>query len=388
MTLTFFAKICSSRGAVATIVRVWIACLILAGVATNAAFGIAPGWPAQGAIAANQYNPAVPATPATYMKISTRETPYLQYRDGSALAGTDSPYGPFSCVVQLYLNTSGDPTNFQIFRSFQPRYPGNVYGAAVPVSSPTVSATPQGPTRLATNVSGLTVYPHPENPYGMETLQFYSLNSRGQPQTLLETQTILVYPRASAKIFNALSLATNPAPNPTPVPNPSPYPIAEPNPSPSPYPSALPYALPNPSPYPGTPNSSTVNSFTGDPPRLDIQIFNAYPGGQTWIVIYPGDPASTLPSSATVLPNSLVTAPVTDMIPFREYFFEEGTATNSSGTLLVPSPGTYTIQVFQNRPFSSNQTQTAYGQEVLATMTFTANSSQFKVNGQLGQMMQ
>ena len=345
------------------------------GFLCQTASGIAPGWPAQGAIAATQYYPAVPATPATYMQIKTVEYRYLQYRDGSYLPGTPSPYGPYTCVVQLYLNV-GDPTNFQIFRSFQPRYPGNVYGAAKPVSSPTVSAQPSViPGQLATNVSQLTVYPHPENPYGRETLKFYSLDSSGNPQTLLETQQILVYPKAVAKIFNALSLVTNPAPNPVPVA------------SPSPYPNPVPYPLPSPSPYPGTPNSPTVSNFIGDPARLDIQIYNAYPGGDTWIVIYPGYAATTLPASAKEIPNSRQTAPVTDMIPERDFFFEIGSAKDTSGNLLVPTPGTYTIQVFQNRPVPQDSQQ-PYGQEVLATATFIAAPSSFKVNGQVGKLMQ
>ena len=348
---------------------------LMTGVFCQTAFGLAPGWPAQGAIAANQYYPAVPATPATYMKIQTAEHPYLQYRDGSMLPGTQSPYGPFTCVVQLYLNLT-DPTNFQIFRSFEPRYPNNVYGAARPVSSPTVSAQPSLiPGQLATNVSQLTVYPHPENPYGRETLKFYSLDLFGNPQNLLETQQILVYPKATAKIFNALSLATNPAPNPIPVA------------SPSPYPNPVPYPLPSPSPYPGTANPSTVNNFTGDPARLDVQIYNAYPGGDTWIVVYSGYAATTPPSSAKEIPNSRQTAPVTDMIPERDFFFEIGSAKDTSGNLLVPTPGTYTIQVLQNRPVPQ-VSPNPYGQEILATVTFIAAPSSFKVNSQVGKMVQ
>jgi hypothetical protein len=347
---------------------------ILMALTCNTAFGMAPGWPAQSAIAATQYYPAKSATPATYMQIKTVEYAYLQYRDTSYLPGTTSPYGPYTCTVQLYLDFF-DPTNFQVLRTFQPRYPGNVYGASKYVSSPSVSATPMGPATPAMNVTQLTVYPHPENPYGMETLQFYTTDGGGNRQTLLETQQILVYPKATAKIFNAISLVANPAPNPVPVA------------SPSPYPNPIPYPLPSPSPYPGTPNSSTVSNFTGDPARLDIQIYNAYPGGDTWIVIYPGNAASPLPSSATEIPNSRVTAPVTDMIPERDFFFEIGSAKDTSGNLLIPTAGTYTIQVFQNRPVPQDSQQ-PYPQEVLATATFVANPSTYKVNSQVGKLMQ
>jgi hypothetical protein len=350
-------------------------CTLMTGVFCRTAFGIAPGWAAQGAIAATQYYPAVPATPATYMQIKTVEYPYLQYRDGSYSPGTQSPYGPFTCVVRLYLNFITDPTNFEVVRTFQPRFPGNVYGAAQPVSSPTVSATPNGPNTLASNVTQLTVYPHPENPYGRESLAFYSLDAFGNLKTLLETQQILVYPKTTAKIFNALTLAPNPAPNPVPVA------------SPSPYPNPVPYPLPSPSPYPGTPNSSTVNKFTGDPARLDIQIYNAFPGGDTWIVVYPGYAATTLPSSAKEIPNSRKTAPVTDMIPERDFFFEVGSAKDTSGVLLVPTQGTYTIQVLQNRPVPQ-VSPNPYGQEILATVTFIVAPSSFKVNSQVGKMIQ
>jgi len=359
-------------------------CLMLMTAAlSETAFGIAPGWPAQAAVAATQYYPAVPATPATYMQVRTVEYPYLQYRDGSYLPGTPSPFGPFTCVVQLYLNNT-DPTNFEVVRTFQPRYPGNVYGAAQPVSSPTVSATPQGSTRLASNVTQLTVYPHPENPYGRETLQFYSLDSRGNLQTLLETQQILVYPRAVAKIFNALSLVPNPTPNPVPVASPSPYPSPSPYALPSPSPSPNPNASASPSP---TPRSSTVSNFTGDPARLDIQIFNAFPGGDTWVVIYPGYAFATPPTSAKEIPNSRKTAPITDMIPERDFFIELGTAKDSAGNLLIPSAGTYTVQVLQNRPVPQDSQQ-PYGQEILATATFTASPSSFNVNSQVGKMVQ
>jgi hypothetical protein len=360
--------------------------MLMIGALAETASGIAPGWAAQGAIAATQYYPAVPGTPATYMKITTVESPYLQYRDGSYLPGTASPFGPYTCVVQLYLNTT-DPTNFEVVRTFQPRYPGNVYGAAVPVSSPSVSATPQGSTKLATNVTQLTVYPHPENPYGRETLQFYSLNAFGQLQTLLETQQILVYPMTTAKIFNALSLVANPA---APIASPSPYPTASPYPSPSPYPLSSPSPSPNPkasaSPSP-TPNPSTISNFTGDPARLDIQIYNAYPGGDTWVVIYPGYAFATPPASAKEIPNSRKTAPVTDMIPERDFFIELGSAKDSTGNLLIPSAGTYTVQVLQNR-LVPQDIQQPYGQEVLATAIFTAVPSSFNVNSQVGKMVQ
>jgi hypothetical protein len=342
--------------------------ILFTGVLWNTALGISPGWPGTPAVAATPPYPAKPAASPTYMRVTTIEAPYLQYRDGSMLAGTGSPYGPYTCVVALYLNYFSDPTQFQILRTFQPRFPNNVYGAPQPVSSPGVGAQANGPTQLASGVTELIVYPHPENPYGRETLAFYSTDAFGNLKTLFDSQQILVYPHSTAKIFNDLAFAANPAT--TPNPNPTPVTLG----SVSPYPSAAPYSLPYPSPIP---------NFSGDQVRLRIEISNAYPGGDTWVVIYPGNPPAypgnpspNLPSSAKEIPGSRITAPVTDLIPLRVVFFEVGTAKDTSGVLLVPTPGTYTVQVLQNR--------SPYPLESLAGATFTVNSSAFNVNSQLG----
>jgi hypothetical protein len=327
--------------------------ILFTGALWNTAFGISPGWPGTPAVAATPPYPAKPAASPTYMRVTTIEAPYLQYRDGSMLAGTGSPYGPYTCVVALYLNYFSDPTQFQILRTFQPRFPNNVYGAPQAVSSPGVGAQPNGPTQLASGVTELIVYPHPENPYGRETLAFYSTDAFGNLKTLFDSQQILVYPKSTAKIFNDLALAANPVPNPVPVA------------SPSPYPSPAPYPLP-----------ATGNSFTGDQARLRIEISNAYPGGDTWIVVYPGNPSASPPGTAKEIPGSRITAPVTDLIPLRVVFFEVGTAKDTSGVLLIPSPGVYTVQVLQNR--------SPYGQESLTAAAFTVVNSAFNVNSQLG----
>ena len=238
------------------------------------------------------------------------ESPRLQYRDGSYLAGTQNPYGPYTCVVAMYLN-SIDPVQFEIIRTFEPRFPGNVYGPSQPVSSPGVSAQYTHDGQLASNVTMLTVYPHPENPYGRETLSVYTVDSHGHTQTLLNAVPIMVYPISSAKIFNALSLTPNPAPSPIPVAGPSPY--------------------PNPSPYP-LPSPPSITNFTGDTARLNVEIDNAYPGGTTWVAV-------TSPTSVQEVPNSRLTAPTTDLVAKRNVFIEVGTAKNFSGTpLFRPLP--------------------------------------------------
>jgi hypothetical protein len=333
-----FQKIIIRRASIAGLL------ILSAGTICGTAFGLSPGWP---------------GNPATYLQINTMEDPVNQYRDTSTPPNTGSPYGPFTCVAAMYLNKT-DPTQFQIIRTFEARSPNNVYGAVAPVSEPLLSAQYSSPGQLATNVSGLVVYPHPENPYGRETLSLYTLDSHGNRQTLLEQDRIMVYPLSTAKIFNVF--VPNPTPNPIPVASPSPYP------NPSPYPIPTPWSSP-----------SSLTNFTGDTARLNIEIYNAYPGGSTWVVVYPGNFSSIPPISAKEVTNGRQTAPTTDLIPKWNVFIEVGTSKDTSGALLFTSSASrtpYTIQVLQNTA--------QYGQETLATATFTVVSSSFKVNSQVG----
>jgi hypothetical protein len=348
----------------------------------DTAFALAPGWsagPTPTPLASPSPtvsplpsptptpNPSPTPTPAaaSYLQINTKEDPTNIYRDGSYAPGTQDPYGPYNCAAMMYLN-SNDPTNFQIVRTFEPRFANNLYGPSQPVSAPTITAQFNKNGQLATNVGQVVVYPHPENPYGRETLSFWSLDSRGNQLTLLESDRIMVYPMPSAKIFNALSFASNPAPSPSPVASPSPYP------NPSPYPI----------PYPTPANlTSPLTNFTGDTARLSVEIYNAYPGGTSWVVVYPGPPSTVPPASAMIVPGSALTAPTGDMVAKRSVFIEVGTA-NLLGTPLFTTNATtkttYTVQVLHNRP--------PYGQETLATASFTVVSSSFKVNSQVGKM--
>ena len=278
----------------------------------------------------------------------------------------------------MYLNST-DPVQFEIVRTFQARSPGNVYGPSQPVSSPTVTASFTQNGHLANNVTMLTVYPHPEHPYGKETLSVYTLDSHGNIiQPTLNAVPIMVYPVSTARIFNSLSTVVNPASNP-----PSGF-ATSPVSTYSPYPSLTPYSIPYPAPSPAT--SSTT--FTGDTARLDVEIDNAYPGGTTWVVVYPnpvGTPPSAIPpSSAREVANSRQTAPTTDLVAERHVFIEVGTGTNTVGGLLFPTtttPTAYTVQVVQFRPpYGTN------GMETLATANFTVVSSSFNVNSQVGKL--
>ena len=222
----------------------------------------------------------------------------------------------------MYLN-SNDPVQFEIVRTFQARFPGNVYGPSQPVSSPTVSASYTHNGQLANNVTLLTVYPHPENPYGKETLSVYTLDSHGNIiQPTLNAVPIMVYPVSTAKIYNSLSYFPTSAPASSPS---SGFATSPPSTtSSSPYPSPSPFGIPYPSPAPGATPNPLVN-FTGDTARLDVEIDNAYPGGTTWVVVYPGTASATPPSSAREVANSRLTAPTTDLVAERDVFVEVGT---------------------------------------------------------------
>jgi hypothetical protein len=344
--------------------------IISPGTLCKTAFGMAPG---------------NAGTPAKYLDVTTIEGNnlagvQLQYCDQSYIPGTGSPFGPFTCTALMYLNT-GDPTNFQIVRTFQPRLPSlpnnPLYGAAVPVSQPTITAQFNSNGRLANNVGQVTVYPHPENPYGKETLSFWSLNNQGNQLTLLETDTILVYPQTTAKIFNALASADNPPPQPSPCPTP----LA----SPSPYPNPSPYSLPTP---------TSVTPFTGDTARLVVEIDCAFPGGQTWVVTAPGaaaNPTATPPANAQEVSSSRQTAPTTDMVLKRNVFIEAGTGTDTTGAALFAPTSTtagtpYTIWVLQSRrPYNQIGSTTTY-QQNLAVASFSVVQSSFKVRTQVGKV--
>ena len=378
--------------------RVLIVGLFIASAGTicNTAFGLSPGWPAGPIPTPLPTPPATPtpsptpfptptpaATPVptpippSYAQVITVESPQLQYRDGSYTVGTQSPFGPYSILIAMYLN-SNDPVQFEIVRTFQPRFPGNVYGPSQPVSSPTVSASYTHNGQLANNVTMLTVYPHPENPYGKETLSVYTLDSHGNIiQPTLNAVPIMVYPVSTAKIFNSLSIVPNPAS--TPV-----FRLC--------YLSSLFHfflALSQSLPLsdslsgPRAPRPAQRH-FTGDTARLDVEIDNAYPGGTTWVVVYPGAASATPPSSAREVANSRLTAPTTDLVAERDVFIEVGTGTNTQGGLLFPAtttPTAYTVQVVQFRPpYGTN------GMETLATANFTVVSSSFKVNSQVGKL--
>ncbi len=165
--------------------------------------------------------PRLPRSRRRSRRLTCRLSPW-SHRNSNIVMGPCGQHaepsgGPYTCVVAMYLN-SNDPTQFEVVRTFQPRFPGNVYGPAQPVSSPTVSASYTHTGQLANNVTSLTVYPHPENPYGKDTLTVYTVDSHGNiilPALTPGPIPILVYPVSTAKISNSLSIVANPASNPS-----------------------------------------------------------------------------------------------------------------------------------------------------------------------------
>jgi hypothetical protein len=111
-------------------------------------------------------------------------------------------------------------------------------------------------------------------------------------------------------------------------------------------------------------NNSTPS---GDPPVVQAALSNLYPGGTSYLRIYPGKQTSN-PANVTVIPNTTATAPWGDI---------------SSRTLLVPigpylnQPGGYTIEAIQQIP--------AYGTDPVLLNTATFNVSLgFAVHAEVG----
>lgn len=111
-------------------------------------------------------------------------------------------------------------------------------------------------------------------------------------------------------------------------------------------------------------NSSTSS---GDPPVVQAALSNLYPGGTSYLRIYPGTQTSN-PSNVTIISNTTAVSPWGDI---------------SSRTLLIPTgpylkqPGYYTIEAIQQVP--------AYGTDPVLLNTATFNASLgFAVHAEVG----
>lgn len=106
---------------------------------------------------------------------------------------------------------------------------------------------------------------------------------------------------------------------------------------------------------------------SGDPPIVQATLSNLYPGGTSYLRIYPGQQTSH-PANATVIPNTTATTPLGDI---------------SGRTLLIPigpyldQPGFYTIEALQQVG--------AYGTDPVLQNTATFNASLgFAVHAEVG----
>jgi hypothetical protein len=115
--------------------------------------------------------------------------------------------------------------------------------------------------------------------------------------------------------------------------------------------------------------SKALNNSTpsGDPPVVQAALSNLYPGGTSYLRIYPGQQTSN-PANVTVIPNTTATAPWGDI---------------SGRTLLVPigpylkQPGYYTIEAIQQTP--------TYGTDPVLQNSATFNASLgFAVHAEVG----
>jgi hypothetical protein len=261
--------------------------------------------------------------PTGTLTVTTFEAPLLQTRTGYSY--TVSSYASYAPSVKK------DPHGaVGVSRSFQQRYPGNVYQPTIPIPIPINSkdwpansgidkTRTYGPYKPGDTI--------PES-YGMETINLVFIDGLGISHTL-DTKQIYVYPAsATAVLYLAL---------------------------------------------PPTTALATINSvpYQGDPPRVRVDLTNVYPSAKSWIVIYQGNHQSTNPPTSPAIPNTTNTAPSTDIANYTGIsglYIDLGNLSLSSNT--------YTVQVYQQT--------TAYGTELVNNYaTFPVNLG-FHINTEVG----
>jgi hypothetical protein len=151
--------------------------------------------------------------------------------------------------------------------------------------------------------------------YGVETIELVFVDGLGV-QTILDYQKIDIYPQTTTQLQDYLTQA------------------------------------------------AVKSSYTGDAPRVQVQLSSIYPGTETWVGIYP---LNGNPQNATKLPNSDWTSPTGDKSD-RVFYVDPGNAISSGS-------GTFVLQVFEN---------TTSGVQALGQpTTFTLNTG-FNVNSEVG----
>jgi hypothetical protein len=260
--------------------------------------------------------------PTGTITVTTFEAPLLQTRNTKSY--TVSSYASYAPGVKK------DPQGaVGVNRSFQQRYPNNVYGTIIPIpinSKDWPANSGIDKIRTYGPYTPGDYAPVPES-YGMETINLVFIDGLGISHPLA-TKQIYVYPASAAAV---LYLALPPS-------------------------TAL----------------ATTNSFQGDPPRVRVDLTNVYPSAKSWIVIYQGSLQGTNAPTSPAIPNTTNYAPSTDIANY----------TGISGSLYIDlgnlslSSSTYTVQVYQQT--------SAYGTELVNNYaTFSANPA-FQINAGVG----
>ena len=262
--------------------------------------------------------------PTGTLTVTTFEAPLLQTRNTkSYTVSSNASYAD---------ETKKDPHGaVGVNRSFQQRYPNNVYGTIIPIpinSKDWPANSGIDKIRTYGPYTPGDYAPVPES-YGMETINLVFIDGNGISYPL-DTKQIYVYPAsATAVLYLALPPST---------------------------------AL------------ATINSvpYQGDPPRVRVDLTNVYPSAQSWIVIYQGNHQGTNPPTSPAIPNTTKYAPSTDI---ANYTGVSGSPYIDIGNLSLSS-STYTIQVYQQTA--------AYGLELVNNYaTFTVDPA-FQINAVVG----
>ena len=256
-------------------------------------------------------SPPIPST--GQLTITTQDTQSPNNRTRS-----DKSYD----VTATY--TVPDPSyKIYLTRTWQQRYPNNVYGQATQdPNSPYQYSIPQNTFPQTNDLGNFS----PMVQYGLETWTLsYGPPNSSSPPIVLATAQVYVYPKSTATISDALR--------------------------------------------PGSHPTSVASTYQGDAPRIEVEIDNSYPEGTTQVVFYSGSSIDAAAVAAALAPiqNTQQTTPTSDLTPKQFFYFDSGNSILSSGS--------YVVQVVQF--------DTAWGAETLAAAQFSINPT-FQFNGTVG----
>jgi hypothetical protein len=135
-----------------------------------------------------------------------------------------------------------------------------------------------------------------------------------------------------------------------------------------------------------TANDPAVNNYAGNPPRVTAQISNLYPGSTSWLIIYPGDPASNPTRAGSVtLANSSMTDTADNGLWSRTFTFDLASALIADGiNQSATGPQEYTVEAIEQLPNAYNNVVGCDpNQNVVSSITFSVDLK-FPVTTQLG----